>query len=141
MRINSSEDMLLNLGVITTPLSHKDIYFYKNKDFDNLDIQKVMYYMDKRSVAFDCLDDDEKLKQVLELFESQPLFYSMLLLEDNDGITPLDYAIDNNSSKIIELILTYLLKLERFTLSKVFYKKFPILFKMNLKAFDKYLNS
>lgn len=142
MRINSSEDMLLSLGTIVTPLCHKDIYFYKNKNLDNMDIKKMVYYLDKHSVAFDYLDDHEKLTKVLSLFESNPLFYSMLILEDSNHKTPLDYAIENNAAKIIEVILNSLIKLDHFSLSKMIYKKFSILFvNMNLKAFEKYLNT
>uniref|UniRef100_A0A7S3JKB8 Ion transport domain-containing protein n=1 Tax=Euplotes harpa TaxID=151035 RepID=A0A7S3JKB8_9SPIT len=141
VRINGNEDVILSNGTLITPLSYRDIYFRKYPSMENLDIQKVIYYMDKKSVAFQYIDDPESLSKVLALFENNHLYYSMLVLEDQFGKTPLDIAIENNSAKIIEVILNNLLKLDHFSLSKVIYKKFPILFKMNLKAFEKYLNT
>ena len=140
-RINSDEDMILSLGTIITPLCHKDIYYSKYKSLDNLDYQKIVYYLNKNSVAFDYLDDHEKLNKILDVFKNQPIYYSMLILENHQGKTALDIAIENNSAKIIEIILNSLLCLDHFSLSKMIYRKFSVLFQMNLKAFEKYLNT
>jgi len=141
MRINANEDVMLGNGTMITPLCYKDIYFYKNKSLDNLDVKKVVYYMNKKSVAFDYIDNYENLKSVLAIFENDPLYYIMLVLENNEGKTPLQLAIDNNSARIIELMLNCLLKLGHFSISKKIFHNFSSLFKMNLRSFEKYLNS
>jgi len=97
--------------------------------------------MNKRSVVYDYVDNYDDLKEVLKIFEEDPLYYVMLVLEDNTGKSPLNLAIENNSAKIIELMLNYLLKLGHFSLSKKIFTNFSILFKMNLRSFEKYLNS
>ena len=97
--------------------------------------------MDKRSVAFDYLEDYEGLKSVLDIFEHDPLYYVMLILEDSTGKSPLQLAIENNSPRIIELMLNSLLKLGHFSLSRKIFPYFSTLFKMNLRSFEKYLNS
>lgn len=33
---------MLGSGTLVTPLCYKDIYYYKNKSLDNLDVQKVV---------------------------------------------------------------------------------------------------
>jgi hypothetical protein len=141
IRINTTEDVILANGTVITPMCYKDIYFYKNKGLTNLDVQKVVYYMNKRSVVFDYIDDYESLKKILDIFEDTPLYYVMLVLEDNSGKSPLQLAIENNSARIIELMLNCLLKLGHFSLSRKIYTDFPTLFKMNLRSFEKYLNS
>jgi hypothetical protein len=42
IRINKNEDVMLGSGTLVTPLCYKDIYYYKNKSLDNLDVQKVV---------------------------------------------------------------------------------------------------
>ena len=140
MRINTSEDILLNLGTIITPICCKDIYYSKMRSVENLDIEKVNYYINKRSVAYDYIDYFEVFTKILETFKSNPLYYSMLVLENYKGITPLDIAIENNIAKVIDLILNSLVFNDQFATSRVVYKRFPALFQMNLKAFVSYLN-
>lgn len=50
-------------------------------------------------------------------------------------------AIDNNSSLVVELMLERLLRLEHFRISRKVHKFFSVLFKMNLKSFERYLDS
>ena len=97
--------------------------------------------MNKRSVAFDYIDDYDKLKAVLDIFETTPLYYIMLVLENSQGKSPLQLAIDNNSARIIEMMLNCLLKLGHFSLSRKIFTNFSTLFKMNLRSFEKYLNT
>ena len=141
MRINTNEDVILTKGTIYTPIWHKDIYYNKNRSIDNLDLQKVIYYIDKKSALYDYLDDFDNLSKVLALFEHDTIYYSMIVLENKDNKTPLDIAIENNSAKVIELMLNMLIKIEHFSYSSLLYKKFGVMFRMNLKAFEKYLNT
>lgn len=141
VRINSKEDVILSCGTLITPLCYKDIYYYKNKTLTNLDFQKVTYYMNKKSVAFDYIDSYDSLKKVMDIFQDNPYYYVMLVLEDSKGKSPLQMAIENNASRIIELMLNFLLKLDHFSLSRKIYTDFPALFSKNLKSFERYLNS
>lgn len=141
MRVNSNEDIVLCNCIMITQVSYKDIYYSKLRSIDNLDFRKITYCIDKNSVVFDYLDDYEKLSTVLSYFEDYPIYYSMLLLKNKDNKTTLDIAMENNSTKIIDLILNHLLKLGGFSCSQMIYKEFSELFRMNLKSFEKYLNS
>ena len=132
--------MLLNLGAIVTPICWKDIYYSKINTVSNLDIEKVNYYINKKSVAYDFIDDFDEFSKILDTFKSNPVYYSMLVLENLNGKTPLDIAIENNITKVIDLILNSLVWNDQFATSRAVYKRFPALFQMNLKAFVNYLN-
>lgn len=97
--------------------------------------------MNKKSVVFDYVDDYDNLQKVLDIFEDSPLYYIMLVLENNEGKSPLQLAIENNSARIIELMLNKLLKLGHFSLSSKIFTNFSTLFKLNLRSFERYLNS
>lgn len=122
LKINSAEDMLLSLGTIETSLCKSDIQYSSDRSYYSLDFRKVWYYLGKKSVAFNCLNDHEQLSKILKVFESEPLYYSMLILENDEGKTPLGIAIDNNAAKVIEVILNYLIELQHFSLSRIIYK-------------------
>lgn len=54
----------------------------------------------------------DNLSKFLPIFEDEPLFYLMIVTQNNDEKTPLDLAIENNSVKMIELMLNMLIKLD-----------------------------
>ena len=70
LKINLAEDMLLSLGTIDTPLSKIDIQYFEDKSNNYMDLNKVSYYLNKHSVAFDYLNDHEELSKVLKFFKS-----------------------------------------------------------------------
>ena len=141
MKANFNQDMFLNKGYLVSSICFKDIYYNKYKSLDLLDIEKVTYYMDKKSVIFDYLEEHDKLLTVLNIFEKNPIYYWMILLPNNDNKTALEFAIENNSAKVVEVLLNSLIKLGDVSLSKMIYKQFPHLFKMQLVAFASYLNT
>ena len=122
LRINSAENMLLSLGTIDTPLSKVDIQYFAENSKLKMDLNKVSYYIDKKSVAFNYLNDHEELSKVLKFFESEPLYYSMLILENDEKKTPLGIAIENNAAKVIEVIFNCLIELKHFSFSRIIYK-------------------
>ena len=65
----------------------------------------------------------------------------MILLQNNEGETALDVAIENNYKKSIEFLLEALIQVSNFSLSKAMYKNFPALLNMNLKIFEEFLNT
>lgn len=79
----------------------------------------------------DSEDDPNPLKAIL--FSA--------IYPDNTGVSPFDIAIKNQSPKNIELMLEMLISLEEYSLSKFIKKHIPKLFSMQLKVFEKYLES
>ena len=64
----------------------------------------------------------------------------MILVQDKNGDSPIDKAMKMNSPKLVEILLRYLLQISEFNTSRALYKKFDkYLYKMNIKAFEKYL--
>lgn len=102
-----------------------------------------MYYLGKKSSVFEYLDDPDKLQKVLAAFDSKQsrIYYLMILLQNADGKTALDVAIENNYKKSIELLLQYLIKVAQFSLSKAMYKHFSTLLNMELKIFEEFLST
>ena len=141
MKANFTQDMFIGNGVLRSPVWFKDIYYSKNRSLQNLDLQKVNYYMDRKSVVFDYLEEHESLSKILSIFEKLPLYYAMILIPNNDKKTALEVAIENNSTKVVEVLLNSLIKLGDFSLSNMIYKQFSDLFKMKLVAFASYLNT
>ena len=141
MKANFAQDMFLSNGTLLSPYWFKDIYYSKYKSLDNLDFQKVTYYMNRNSVIFDYLEEHESLSKILSIFEKLPLYYAMILIPNNDKKTALEVAIENNSTKVVEVLLNSLIKLGDFSLSDMIYKQFSHLFKMKLVAFASYLNT
>lgn len=82
------------------------------------------YFIDRDSVFTDHLQEPEKLKEIIDVFDSDPIYYTLILTPDQQNVTPLDEAIDRNSIKVVELFLQALSKITSYNLSKSFYKKF-----------------
>ena len=84
----------------------------------------------------------EKLSVLLALYEkSDKRCLAQILLEDAQGLTPLDLALRNDRAKCIELMLQKLTMLPDLKLSKQFYTKFAMFFMRDSKAFYKYLDT
>ena len=141
MRINSNESYILYADKVYTTLSFKDIHYKSYRPYGEIDTEHLIYYIDKKSAIFDYMDNFDNLLKYLSFFENDPLYYWMIVTQNNAEKTPLDIVIENNSVKMIELMLNMLVKLDWFSFSRVLYTKFPTLFGMNLKSFEKYLNT
>lgn len=89
---------------------------------------KLSFYIEKKSFLGNVTLEEDDLKEQLGLFSKNPIFYLAILLKDKNLKTPLDYAIDKNSPRIVEILLSHVNKIEHFNLSRTLYKKFPELF-------------
>ena len=143
LKMNLTEEMIVSWGEIITPVCQRDIYSKKNPSFDTMDYRKFVYYLDKKSAVFEYLDDPEKLDKIFKLFDKKDnkLYLMMILLQNSDGKTALDVAIENNYKKSIEIMLEALIHVSNFSLSKAMYKNFSELLNMNLKIFEEFLNT
>jgi hypothetical protein len=90
--------------------------------------KKYGFYIEKKSFLGNVNFEENDLKEQLALFSKQPIFYLSVLLMDFNKKTPLDYAIDKNSPRIVEVLLNHVNKIQSFSLSRTLYKKFPQLF-------------
>lgn len=77
---------------------------------------------------------------MLEFLEADPIYLLMILTPDYKNKTPLDEAIENNSPKVVEMLLGSILKLEGFKLSNSFRHRFLELFDMGVEAFRQYIS-
>ena len=62
-------------------------------------------------------------------------------MKNNEGKSPIDIALDNESPRNVELLLRKLTLFENGKFSSLFSDRFNELLNMNLKAFNEYLNS
>ena len=83
--------------------------------------------------------EDDKLIKIFDLMKDEPLYYTMILTKNKKGISPLEEAIDNNSPKIVELMLASLAEIPEFKLSNAIYHKFEELIDMGIEAFRGFL--
>lgn len=142
-KIDKDEMIILNDSLIMTPYNFKDIFMFEHRDqnnTDNIHYEKVIYYLDGHTAVSDYNLKNEMLELILDLFEEQRIYYSMLLMKNSDNKNPIEVAIDNNSPRTVELLLNHLMKLQEFNLSRSLYKRFIDLFKLKIRAFDKFLD-
>jgi hypothetical protein len=86
--------------------------------------------------------DSDILPLILDYMEeNRPGYLMGILMPNNQGRSALDITIENESPKNTELLLLKLLNFPDQKLSHLFYDKFAVLFKMNIKAFNLYLNT
>ena len=62
-----------------------------------------------------------------------------ILLKNKQGKSPLDIALDQESPKSVEAMLMRLHHINEYNVSRAIYKRFPELFKMQIRAFDNFL--
>jgi hypothetical protein len=101
---------------------------------------KLSFYIEKKSFLGNVTMEEDELKDELALFAKNPIFYLSILLKDKNHKTPLDYAVDKNSPRIVEILLSHVNKIENFNLSRTLYEKFPELFSMKIKSFETFLS-
>ena len=137
--------MLINEHVVTK-YNYLRMYWMqqlKNQiDSFVLDMDKIFYFREGSTVCHDFALNPERLAEVFELFqEEDPELYSMLLMPDKNGNTPVDIALDNQSPKCLELMLAKIATLTQIKASRVFADRFGELFDMDLASFQTFLDS
>ena len=124
-RINKDETHIVVNGSLFFAYSYQDIFFRKNKDiYATKRIDACKYNIEGHTVISDFVMEDDKLSKILDLIQTDPIYYLMIVTKNKKGITPLEEAIQNNSPKIVELFLVNLQKIKHFKKSTAFYKKF-----------------
>jgi len=149
-KMNFEESLALFNGSIYSSYSYQDIDFREKRDFyiGQFMISKFYigraevckYFVERKSILLDYILEDEKLPKILEFLEEDPLYLSLILTPNYKNKTPLDEAIENNSPKVVEMLLKSVLKLKEFKLSNTFKHQFIDLFDMGVEAFRLYLS-
>lgn len=124
-RMNSTETQVVVNGNLFFTYSFQDIFFRKHKDvYSTQRIDACKYNIEGHTVLSDYVMEDDKLNKILDLLQTDPIYYLMIVTKNKKGMTPLEEAIQNNSPKIVELFLANLQKMPYFKKSTAFYKKF-----------------
>lgn len=125
--VDEKEAAIIYKGFMFTCNSYLDCHFSldSNRPKDKMHAKKYGFYIEKKSFLGNVNFEEDDLKEQLTLFAKTPIFYLSILLKDFKGKTPLDYAIDKNSPRIVEVLLNHVNKIEGFSLSRTLYKKFP----------------
>ena len=144
-KINSKEDAMIINGNVITKSTYMRLHYMERLKEDRkepLDLQKIFYNREGSNICHDFALDPERLAIALELIEEKGCdYFSMLLLEDKNGNTPLDIVLDNRSPKCLELILDKLAKVTGVACTRVFQDRLEELFEMDIQAFHTYLES
>ena len=115
----------------------------RNKEERLVRMEKICYQLNGGTTALhDFALNLPTLTKILQQYEEQDKrCLCHVLLPNELGKTPLDLAIEHDLVKNIEVMLLKLSLLPNFRLSKLLYKKFPIFFKKDMRAFYKYLDT
>ena len=105
-------------------------------------MDKIFYYREGSTICHDFAINPDKLAEVLELFqEEDPDLFSMLLLPDKNGNTPVDIALDNQSPRCLELMLAKLATLSSIKCAHLVLDRMDELMEMDLQSFQTFLGS
>ena len=108
----------------------------------NISLEKTRFQVDgNTSLHYFALEFDT-LNLILEYFDLHRQEYLLsILMKNNDGKSPLDIALDNESPRNAELMLNKLTIFKDEKFSGLFYDRFNELLEMNISAFHEYLES
>lgn len=82
--------------------------------------------------------NENSLKAILEYLEQNYKEYLCAILMKNDqGDTPLDISIEQDSLRTTDLMLRYLAHVKNGDYSRQLYEKFPDILKLGLKSFHR----
>ena len=99
------------------------------------------YKVERQTCLHGYATDLEKLTRSLEMIEEQgeKIHMAYILLKNKQGKSPLDIALDQESPKSVEAMLMRLHHINEYNVSRAIYKRFPEFFKMQIRAFDNFL--
>mmetsp|Transcript_12932 Transcript_12932/g.14847 ORF Transcript_12932/g.14847 Transcript_12932/m.14847 type:complete len:243 (+) Transcript_12932:3871-4599(+) len=140
-RMNNDETMVIFNGFLFASYCFQDLYFRKMKNYYATQrIDACKYIVDRNTAISDFVMEDNNLSKILDLIQSDPIYYLMIITKNKQGKTPLQNAIENNSPKIVELFLNNLQRIPAFKLSEAVYPSFGELFDMGVEAFRNFLS-
>ena len=109
---------------------------------NNICLDRIRFNLDGNSTLHYFALNSETLSLVLDYMEEYKIGYlNAILMKNQDGKSPIDITIINESPKCTELLFRKLPLFKDSTLSSLFSDRFADLFKMNLQSFHKYLDS
>ena len=108
----------------------------------NISLERIRFQVDgNTSLHYFALEYDT-LNLILEYFDVHKQEYLLsILMKNNDGKSPLDIALDNESPRNAELMLNKITLFKDENFSGLFYDRFGELLEMNIAAFHEYLES
>jgi hypothetical protein len=108
----------------------------------NINLERIRFQIDTNTALHFFALDYDTLGLILDFMEDNyPGYLNAILMKNKRGKSPLDMAIDGLSPKNTELMLKKLLRFADQSLSHLFFGRFNELLKMNIKAFNLYLDS
>ena len=75
------------------------------RSLDYMHPMKYSFYLDKQSFLSNKDIGQDEMSKTLDLFKENTIFYSAILLKDKTGFNPLDYALEKNSPKLVEMLM------------------------------------
>ena len=149
MRINDEEDIILENGSIITKeqiieVSSLDelVEETSNINANNIWLERVRFQVNGNTAIHFFALNYEVLNLILDYMEvNKPEYLTAILMKNNNGKSPIDITIDNESPRNTELLLRKLWLFNSSSLSNLFYDRFNELLSMNIAAFHEYLDS
>ena len=128
--------MLLN-GQVVSKHSYLRMFWLQhlknNLSSCSFDMDKIFYSREGSNICHDFALNPERLSEVLEVFQDEdPELFSMLLLPDKHEKSAFDIALDNQSPKCLELMLSKLATLTTFKCSHLVLDRLDELIAMDL---------
>jgi hypothetical protein len=141
-RVTKDEKYVLSKGDLIASFSYMDLYLRSQISSEApKTIQACKYFINRNSIITDNDENFEKLETILEIMKSEPIYFTSIVLPDQQDESPMNLALSRNTPKTVELYMKYISMLPEFRLSKSFYQKFENLFEMGVLSFKDYLSS
>ena len=105
-------------------------------------MSKIFYYREGSTICHDFALNPERLAEILEIFQETNIeLFSMLVMPNSNGSTPVDIALDNQSPRCLELMLAKLATLSSVKCAHLVLDRLEELLAMDLRSFQSFLGS
>ncbi|CAI2364011.1 unnamed protein product [Moneuplotes crassus] len=147
--INKKEDLFLSSSVLITKetiveVNSLDGYLQNGPNItkNNINLERIRFQVDNNTMIHYFALEYDTLTLILDYMEQHKAGYlTAILMPNKNGKSALDITIEKESPKNTEALLIKILQFNDQKLSHLFADKFSQLVKMNIKAFNQYLNS